>query len=53
MGSPLNDLVGRWVAALGIDPKLAPAPDVLHADFGRGEEPCRPGAEPSQSVALG
>ena len=24
MGSPLNDLVGRWVASVGIDPELAP-----------------------------
>jgi hypothetical protein len=48
MASQLNDLVGRWVASLGIDPRLAPSPAGLEAGFGSaaGAGPCRPGADP-------
>jgi hypothetical protein len=45
MGSQLNDRVGRWVASLGIDPGLAPTSATLEAGFGRGPDPCRPGAQ--------
>lgn len=48
MGSPLNDLVRRWVASVGIDPTLAPTPADLDAHFGPFADPCRPGADPQQ-----
>ena len=46
MGSQLNDRVGRWVASIGIDPRLAPTPATLRENFGDGSRPCRPGADP-------
>jgi len=46
MGSLLNDLVGRWVASIGIDPHRAPTPASLEASFGNGPDPCRPAADP-------
>jgi hypothetical protein len=46
MVSPLNDLVGRWVASTGIDPSLAPTSAALTARFARRPCPCRPGADP-------
>src|SRR5262249_5047669 len=46
MGSLLNDLVGRWVASIGIDPNQAPTPVILEAGFGDRPDPCRPGADP-------
>jgi hypothetical protein len=46
MGSLLNDLVGRWVASIGLDPRLAPSPSLLAERFGDGPDPCRPGADP-------
>ncbi|MEA2632619.1 MAG: hypothetical protein QOE66_2838 [Chloroflexota bacterium] len=46
MGSQLNDRVGRWVASIGIDPRLAPTPATLAANFGHGPDPCRRGAAP-------
>ena len=46
MGTQLNDLVGRWVAAIAIDPRLAPAAATLAAAFGAGPDPCRAGADP-------
>ena len=45
MISPLNDLVGRWVASVGIDPALAPTSAALESRFGQGADPTRPGAE--------
>jgi hypothetical protein len=51
MGSPLNDLVGRWVASVGINPELAPTAAVLDAKFGHVADPCRPGAEERQIAA--
>src|SRR5215208_5056694 len=48
MGSPLGDLVGRWVASIGIDPALAPTPAVIEAHFADYSDPCRPGADPRQ-----
>ena len=48
MVSPLNDLLGRWVASVGIDPSLAPTPAVVDAGFGRRPRPCRPGTDPRQ-----
>jgi hypothetical protein len=51
MGSQLNDRVGRWVASLGIDPRLAPSSANLEASFGHGPEPCRPGAPPRKIQA--
>jgi hypothetical protein len=47
MAIPLNDRVGRWVAAIGIDPRRAPAPVALAARFGNGPDPCREGADPA------
>jgi hypothetical protein len=46
MVSPLADVVGRWVASVGIDRGRAPAPAMLGASFGAGPDPCRPGAVP-------
>src|SRR4051794_38380719 len=51
MESPLNDLVGRWVASVGIDPALAPTPAALQEHFGPLSDPCRPGADPQQVEA--
>ncbi|MEJ7638984.1 MAG: SMI1/KNR4 family protein [Singulisphaera sp.] len=51
MRSPLVDLVGRWVATVGIDPGRAPTPVALEAHFGPGKAPCRPGADPRQIEA--
>jgi hypothetical protein len=48
MGSPLGDLVGRWVASVGIDPAAAPTRDAVAAHFGDCSDPCRPGADPQQ-----
>ncbi len=48
MVSPLNDLVGRWVASAGIDPSLAPTSATLKAQFARRPFPCRLGADPRQ-----
>lgn len=48
MESPLNDLVGRWVASVGINPKLVPAPIKLESHFGHAPAPYRPGADPQQ-----
>ena len=45
MVSQLNDLVGRWVASVGIDPAAAPLPEALDAWLGRGTDPCRSGAD--------
>lgn len=46
MGSELNDRVGRWVAARGIDPARAPTGSALATRFGGGVTPYRPGADP-------
>jgi len=46
MGTQLNDLVGRWVAAIAIDPRQTPAAATLAAAFGAGPDPCRAGADP-------
>jgi hypothetical protein len=51
MGSLLHDRVGRWVAATGVDPRLAPTTAALAASFGGGPDPCRPGADPRAIVA--
>jgi cell wall assembly regulator SMI1 len=42
----LNDLVGRWVAAIAIDPRQAPAAETLARTLGAGADPCRAGADP-------
>src|SRR4051794_16534085 len=42
----LNDLVGRWVAAIGTDPRQTPAAATLASTFGAGPDPCRAGADP-------
>jgi hypothetical protein len=47
MGIQLNDLVGRWVASIGFDPRVVPAAATLAARFGNGPDPCRGGADPS------
>ncbi len=44
MGSPLNDLVGRWAAMLGIDPSLVPTSAALQDRFDGVPDPCRPSA---------
>ncbi len=49
MESLLNDLVGRWVASVGLDPALAPTNDELQDRFGEVLNPCRPGAS-AQSI---
>jgi cell wall assembly regulator SMI1 len=46
MGTQLHDLVGRWVAAVAIDPRQAPEEATLAAAFGAGPYPCRAGADP-------
>jgi hypothetical protein len=46
MVSLLNDLVGRWVASIGIDPQHIPTPASLEVGFGDRSDPCRPGADP-------
>jgi hypothetical protein len=51
MANPLNDLVGRWVEAVGIDPSLAPTPATLAQGFGGYADPLRPGAEEQQVEA--
>src|SRR4051794_20950480 len=51
MRCSLVDLVGRWVESVGIDPGRAPSPAALKALFGRGKDPCRPGADPRQIEA--
>jgi hypothetical protein len=51
MGSQLNDLVGRWVAKVGIDPTLAPTPAALEGVCDRAPDPCRPGADPRRIAA--
>jgi hypothetical protein len=48
MESLLNDRVGRWVAATGIDPRRVPTADMLKASFEGRPEPCRPGVDPSE-----
>lgn len=48
MASPLNDLVRRWVDAVGIGPQRAPGAAELDAHFGQLADPCRPGADPAQ-----
>jgi hypothetical protein len=48
MSSQLNDLVGRWVEAVGIAPHRAPTTAVLEARFAGVPDPCRPGADPLQ-----
>lgn len=48
MGSLLNDRVGRWVAAVGVDPALAPTGEELAAAYAGVENPCRPGASPRE-----
>src|SRR4051794_28436434 len=47
MGSLLNDRVGRWVAATGVDPARAPTGRDLDERFA-GACPCRPGADPRE-----
>lgn len=42
---PLNDLVGRWVALCGIDPKLLPSSITLEPHFRHASTPFRPGAD--------
>lgn len=44
MGSPLNDLVGRWVAMVGLDQRVAPPSDALQTQFSAEPDPCRSGA---------
>ncbi len=51
MVSPLNDLIGRWVASVGIDPKLVPASLKLESHFGHAPAPYRPGTELHQIQA--
>ncbi|WP_406700607.1 SMI1/KNR4 family protein [Singulisphaera sp. Ch08] len=51
MVSPLNDLIGRWVASVGIDPKLVPASIKLETHFDHAPAPSRPGADPQQIKA--
>ena len=46
MGTELNDRIGRWVAALGIDPARAPTGAELASRFARSADPCRLGADP-------
>jgi len=48
MGSELNDRVGRWVAAAGVDPTRAPTDSDLTAAFAGVADPCRPGADPRE-----
>jgi hypothetical protein len=45
MASQLNDLVGRWVAATGVDPARAPTASALAAGFAGVADPCRPAAD--------
>jgi hypothetical protein len=40
--------VGRWVAAVGIDPHLAPTTPELKTLLEREPQPCRPAADPSR-----
>jgi hypothetical protein len=51
MGSPLNDLAGRWVESVGIDPALAPTSAALERLIDRVPEPSRPAADLRQVVA--
>jgi hypothetical protein len=51
MVSPLNDLVGRWVASVGIDPSLRPTSAALEAQFACWPDPCRTGVDPHQIEA--
>jgi cell wall assembly regulator SMI1 len=50
MESQLNDLAGRWVASVGLDPALAPTNDELRSGFGHVPNSCRPGAS-ARSIA--
>ncbi|WP_422930288.1 SMI1/KNR4 family protein [Singulisphaera sp. PoT] len=51
MGSPLNDLVGRWAAMVGIDVSLVPTSAALQAQFAGVPDPCQPGASPEAIAA--
>jgi hypothetical protein len=48
MGSELNDQIGRWVAAAGIDPSRLPTDADLAAKFAGVVDPCRAGADPRE-----
>jgi hypothetical protein len=45
MENSLNDLVGRWVAVAGIDPRLAPTTAEIDLLLAREPQPCRPPAD--------
>ena len=51
MAGALADLVGHWMARLGIDPGRAPDRFALETGFPEALEPTRPGASPKEIAA--
>ncbi len=43
---PIEDIVGEWAAAAGVDPKLLPTPQDLQSRFDQEFNPCRSPASP-------